>query len=68
MRAETLPLHELAEQAVLPGLDLSGVERRRQPHRPAGPTSCPTRNDLSNPPFEPACGLLPKLVGYGWRG
>jgi len=23
---------------------------------------------LSNPPFEPACGLLPKLKGYGWRG
>lgn len=22
---------------------------------------------LSNPPFEPSCGLLPKLSGYSWR-
>jgi hypothetical protein len=21
---------------------------------------------LSNPPFDPACGTLPKLKGYGW--
>ena len=23
---------------------------------------------LSNPPFDPACGTLPRLDGYGWRG
>jgi len=22
---------------------------------------------LSNPPFDPACGTLPHLQGYGWR-
>jgi hypothetical protein len=22
---------------------------------------------LSNPPFDPACGTLPRLTGYGWR-
>jgi hypothetical protein len=22
---------------------------------------------LSNPPFDPACGTLPRLAGYGWR-
>jgi hypothetical protein len=22
---------------------------------------------LSNPPFDPACGTLPRLKGYGWR-
>ena len=27
----------------------------------------PEQDYLSNPPFEPACGLLPKLNGYGWR-
>jgi hypothetical protein len=21
---------------------------------------------LSNPPFDPACGTLPRLKGYGW--
>jgi hypothetical protein len=26
-------------------------------------------NDFrSNPPFDPACGTLPRLKGYGWKG
>jgi hypothetical protein len=34
---------------------------------PAGAFVRVDNDFLSNPPFDPACGTLPRLKGYGWR-
>lgn len=67
VRAETLPLRQwpdklFAQDWTLPAL--SAVVSRTP-----GRAYVRFDNDfLSNPPFDPACGTLPRLRGYGWKG
>ncbi|MGQ3301454.1 hypothetical protein [Reyranella sp.] len=67
VRAETLPLHDWPNKLFFQDWSypaLSAVVSRS----PGQSYVVSDQDYLSNPPFEPACGLLPKLKGYGWRG
>ncbi|MDB5487676.1 MAG: hypothetical protein JWQ58_1391, partial [Reyranella sp.] len=67
VRAETLPLHDWPNKLFFQDWTypaLSAVVSRS----PGRSYVVSDQDYLSNPPFEPACGLLPKLAGYGWRG
>jgi hypothetical protein len=67
VRAETLPLHDWPSKLFFQ--DWSYPALSAIVSRSPGRTYVVSDQDyLSNPPFEPACGLLPKLNGYGWRG
>ena len=66
VRAETLPLHDWPNKLFFQDWSypaLSAVVSRS----PGRSYVVSDQDYLSNPPFEPACGLLPKLAGYGWR-
>jgi hypothetical protein len=66
VRAETLPLHDWPNKLFFQDWSypaLSAVVSRA----PGQSYVVSDQDYLSNPPFEPACGLLPKLKGYGWR-
>ena len=66
VRAETLPLHDWPNKLFFQDWSypaLSAVVSRS----PGQSYVVSDQDYLSNPPFEPACGLLPKLKGYGWR-
>jgi hypothetical protein len=67
VRAETLPLHDWPTKLFFQDWSypaLSAVVSRA----PGQSYIVADQDYLSNPPFEPACGMLPKLKGYGWRG
>ena len=67
VRAETLPLHDWPTKLFFQDWSypaLSAVVSRT----PGRSYIVADQDYLSNPPFEPACGMLPKLKGYGWRG
>ncbi len=66
IRAETLPLHDWPAKLFFQDWSypsLSAVVSTS----PGRSYVVPDQDYLSNPPFEPACGLLPRLKGYGWR-
>jgi len=66
VRAETLPLHDWPNKLFFQDWSypaLSAIVSRS----PGRSYVVSDQDYLSNPPFEPACGLLPKLAGYGWR-
>lgn len=66
VRAETLPLHDWPTKLFFQDWSypaLSAVVSRTPGHS----YIVADQDYLSNPPFEPACGMLPKLKGYGWR-
>lgn len=66
VRAETLPLHDWPTKLFFQDWSypaLSAVVSRA----PGQSYIVADQDYLSNPPFEPACGMLPKLKGYGWR-
>jgi len=66
VRAETLPLHDWPTKLFFQDWSypaLSAVVSRA----PGQSYVVADQDYLSNPPFEPACGMLPKLKGYGWR-
>ncbi|TAJ35400.1 MAG: hypothetical protein EPO67_04640 [Reyranella sp.] len=66
VRAETLPLHDWPNKLFFQ--DWSYPALSALVSRTPGQAYVVSDQDyLSNPPFEPACGLLPKLKGYGWR-
>lgn len=66
VRAETLPLHDWPSKLFFQ--DWSYPALSALVSRTPGRAYVVSDQDyLSNPPFEPACGLLPKLTGYGWR-
>lgn len=66
VRAETLPLHDWPNKLFFQ--DWSYPALSALVSRTPGRAYVVSDQDyLSNPPFEPACGLLPKLKGYGWR-
>jgi len=65
IRAETLPLHEWPNKLFFQDWSfpaLSAIVSRT----PGKAYVVSDQDYLSNPPFEPECGLLPKLRGYGW--
>ena len=65
VRAETLPLHDWPNKLFFQDWSypaLSAVVSRS----PGRSYVVSDQDYLSNPPFEPACGLLPRLTGYGW--
>jgi len=65
--AESLPLHDWPNKLFFQDWSypaLSAVLSRS----PGRAYVVPDQDYLSNPPFEPACGLLPRLKSYGWRG
>lgn len=66
VRAETLPLHDWPNKLFFQDWSYPALSAAvsRQPGRAYVVSD---QDYLSNPPFEPACGLLPKLRGYGWR-
>lgn len=65
VRAETLPLHDWPNKLFFQ--DWSYPALSALVSRTPGRAYVVSDQDyLSNPPFEPACGLLPKLRGYGW--
>lgn len=67
VRAETLPLHDWPNKLFFQ--DWSYPALSALVSRTPGQAYVVSDQDyLSNPPFEPACGLLPKLKGYGWHG
>jgi hypothetical protein len=67
VRAETLPLHDWPNKLFFQ--DWSYPALSALVSRTPGRAYVVSDQDyLSNPPFEPACGLLPRLNGYGWRG
>jgi|EndMetStandDraft_6_1072998.scaffolds.fasta_scaffold31703_2 hypothetical protein len=66
VRAETLPLHDWPNKLFFQDWSypaLTAIVSRR----PGKAYVVSDQDYLSNPPFEPPCGLLPKLSGYGWR-
>jgi len=66
VRAETLPLHDWPNKLFFQDWSYPALSAAvsRQPGRAYVVSD---QDYLSNPPFEPTCGLLPKLPGYGWR-
>ena len=67
VRAETLSLHDWPNKLFFQ--DCSYPALSALVSRTPGRAYVVSDQDyLSNPPFEPACGLLPRLRGYGWRG
>lgn len=67
VRAETLPLHDWPNKLFFQ--DWSYPALSALVSRSPGRSYVVSDQDyLSNPPFEPACGMLPRLEGYGWRG
>jgi hypothetical protein len=67
VRAETLPLHDWPNKLFFQ--DWSYPALTAIVSRTPGKAYVVSDQDyLSNPPFEPPCGLLPRLSGYGWRG
>ncbi|MBX9942465.1 MAG: hypothetical protein K2Y40_00155 [Reyranella sp.] len=67
IRAETLPLHDWPNKLFFQ--DWSFPALTAVLSRTPGQAYVVSDQDyLSNPPFEPACGLLPRLQGYGWDG
>ena len=67
VRAETLSLHDWPNKLFFQ--DWSYPALSALVSRTPGRAYVVSDQDyLSNPPFEPACGLLPRLRGYGWRG
>lgn len=66
VRAETLPLHDWPNKLFFQ--DWSYPALTAIVSRTPGKAYVVSDQDyLSNPPFEPPCGLLPRLRGYGWR-
>jgi hypothetical protein len=66
VRAETLPLYDWPNKLFFQ--DWSFPALTAVVSRTPGKAYVVVDQDyLSNPPFEPACGLLPRLNGYGWR-
>ncbi len=66
VRAETLPLHDWPTKLFFQ--DWSYPALSALVSRTPGQSYIVADQDyLSNPPFEPACGMLPKLRGFGWR-
>ncbi|MDP1962330.1 MAG: hypothetical protein Q8K93_09030 [Reyranella sp.] len=66
IRAETLPLHDWPNKLFFQDWSipaLSAIVSRT----PGKAYVVADQDYLSNPPFEPPCGLLPRLSGYGWR-
>ncbi|TAJ38878.1 MAG: hypothetical protein EPO55_13950 [Reyranella sp.] len=66
IRAETLPLHDWPNKLFFQDWSfpaLSAIVSRT----PGKAYVVSDQDYLSNPPFEPECGLLPRLSGYGWR-
>ena len=67
IRAETLALHDWPNKLFFQDWSipaLSAIVSRT----PGKAYVVSDQDYLSNPPFEPPCGLLPRLSGYGWRG
>ncbi len=65
VRAETLPLHDWPNKLFFQDWSfpaLSAIVSRT----PGKAYIVSDQDYLSNPPFEPECGLLPKLRGYRW--
>lgn len=65
IRADSLPLHEWPNKLFFQDWSfpaLSAIVSRT----PGRAFVVVDQDYLSNPPFEPECGLLPKLSGYGW--
>ena len=65
IRAETLPIYDWPNKLFFQDWSypaLSAVVSRS----PGRSYVVSDQDYLSNPPFEPACGLLPRLTGYGW--
>jgi hypothetical protein len=67
VRAETLPLHDWPNELFFQDWSYPALSAVVS-HSPGQSYVVSDQDYLSNPPFEPACGLLPKLKGYGWRG
>jgi hypothetical protein len=66
VRAETLPLYAWPNKLFFQ--DWSFPALTAAISRTPGKAYVVVDQDyLSNPPFEPYCGLLPKLKGYSWR-
>lgn len=66
IRAETLPLHDWPNKLFFQDWSfpaLSAVVSRT----PGKAYVVSDQDYLSNPPFEPQCGLLPRLSGYAWN-
>lgn len=66
VRAETLPLHDWPNKLFFQDWSYPALSAAVS-RRPGRAYVVSDQDYLSNPPFEPACGLLPKLRGYGWR-
>jgi len=61
-------VHRLALRIESPAVRQDDFVRRAIVSRKPGRAFVRVDNDyLSNPPFDPACGTLPRLKGYGWR-
>lgn len=65
IRAETLPIYDWPNKLFFQ--DWSFPAQSAVLSRQSGKAYVVVDQDyLSNPPFEPACGLLPRLKGYSW--
>jgi hypothetical protein len=67
VRGRTLPLLEWPDKLFVQDWSLPAISALVS--RSPGRAFVRVDNDYrSNPPFDPACGTLPRLAGYGWRG
>lgn len=67
VRAETLPLHDWPNKLFFQDWSFPALSALLS-HAPGRAYIVSDQDYLSNPPFEPYCGMLPRLKGYGWRG
>jgi hypothetical protein len=66
VRADTLPLLDWPDKLFAQDWSLPAMSAIVS--RTPGQAYLRVDNDFqSNPPFDPACGTLPRLKGYGWR-
>ncbi len=66
IRASTLPLLDWPDKLFAQDWSLPAMSALVS--RTPGQAYLRVDNDFqSNPPFDPACGTLPRLKGYGWR-
>jgi hypothetical protein len=66
VRASTLPLLDWPDKLFAQDWSLPAMSALLS--RTPGQAYLRVDNDFqSNPPFDPACGTLPRLKGYGWR-
>lgn len=66
IRAEMLALHEWPTKLFFQDWSIPALSVIAS-HTPGKAYVVSDPDYLSNPPFEPACGLLPRLSGYGWQ-